>query len=145
MKESQVKNINNIEPNNVERDGNKFTIKAATDAEVLGKCTASFIEVEPGNYAFGYHYHEVNEEIFCIISGEGAIRTPKGEIAVKAGDAVSFPTGEGGAHVIRNSSATEKLVYIDFGTRSNFEIAHLIDAKKLMINTPFTNTIIDEV
>lgn len=144
MKEIQIKNINDITGNEIQRDGNKFTVKEATKKDTLSKCAASFIEVEPSNYAFGYHYHEINEEIFYIISGEGLVRTQNGEMEVKKGDMISFPTGESGAHVVINSSKTEKLIYIDFGTRSEFEIAHLVDAKKLMIITKETNLMVDE-
>lgn len=132
MNEFQVKNINNIEPKTTERDGNVYHVKSMFDTDLLKKCTADFVEVEPGSTAYGYHYHESIEEIFYIISGEGSVRTINGEIPVRAGDTLSFPTGKGGAHVIRNTSSTDKLVYIDFGTRSECEIVHLPDSNQIM-------------
>ena len=72
-----------------------------------------------------------------IFSGEAAVRTANGEIFLKTGDAVTFPCGPEGAHVIRNASKTEKLVYLDFGTVNIPEIVHLPDINKIMVNGPF--------
>jgi uncharacterized cupin superfamily protein len=108
------------------------------------RCRASFIEVEPGNQAFGYHYHEMNEEVFYIISGIGIVRTPKGDITVKAGDAITFPAGKEGAHVIRNGSDTEKLIYIDFDAVNVPEIVHLPDTNKIMVVGPYSKGMYDE-
>jgi uncharacterized cupin superfamily protein len=134
MKEIQVKSLAKMEAEKVNRgEGNVFAVKQITDSAAMQKCAAAFVEVEPGNTAYGYHWHETVEEIFYIISGEGKVRTLKGDVVVKPGDVVCFPTGEGGAHAIRNDSANTKLVYLDFGTRGECEIAHLIDAKKMLV------------
>lgn len=144
MKEVQIRNINEIEGQTTERGTNVYHAKPMFEAGLLNKCTASFVEVEPGSTAYGYHYHESVEELFYIISGEGSVRTRNGELSVKAGDAVSFPTGEGGAHVIRNTSASEKLVYIDFGTRSECDLVHLPDTNQMMAVSEDTFEIFDK-
>ena len=90
------------------------------------------MEVEPKNFAFGYHYHEMNEEAFYIISGSGIVRTRGGDVKVNAGDIITFPTGSEGSHCIRNASDTEKLVYIDFDTINIPDLVHLTDIKKVM-------------
>jgi uncharacterized cupin superfamily protein len=145
MKELAVKNVNTTEGQKMNRGaGNEFTVKPVIARADALRCQVSFIEVEPGNQAFGYHYHEMNEEVFYIISGTGIVRTSKGEITVKAGDAITFPTGIEGAHVIRNGSDKEKLVYIDFDAISIPEIVHLPDAKKIMVIGPYSNGTYDE-
>lgn len=126
------------------RDGNEFTVKTIVPAEEISKCRANFVELEPGNYAYSYHYHEANEEMFYIISGVGIVRTMEREIEVKAGDIIGFPTGEKGAHVIRNGSEKEKLVYIDFGTSILPEIAHLPDSGKIMVFGKEVNGVYDK-
>jgi len=133
MKELLVKNYNSIEGQKLGQDGNEFTVKPVIPSEDSIKCSVNFVEIAPGNYAYGYHYHEANEEVFYIISGTGIVRTPKGEIIVKTGDAITFPSGPEGAHVIRNGSETEKLVYIDFGAVTVPEIVHLPDFGKIMV------------
>lgn len=133
MKNVTVTNVNLVQGQTINRDGNEFTVKPIiTDNELL-KCSANFVELLPGNFAYGYHYHESNEEVFYIISGTGIVRTPQGEISVTAGDAITFPAGPDGAHVIRNGSETEKLVYIDFGAVTVPEIVHLPDFNKIMV------------
>ena len=145
MKELSVKNVNSIEGEKINRGvGNEFTIKQVIPREDATKCRVNFIEVEPGNQAFGYHYHEMNEEVFYIISGTGIVRTSKGDMIVKAGDAITFPTGKEGAHVIRNESDTEKLVYIDFDAIHMPEIVHFPDTNKIMVVGPYSNGTYDE-
>jgi uncharacterized cupin superfamily protein len=145
MKELAVKNLHSIEGEKINRGiGNEFRIKQIIPSADATKCRANFIEVEPGNQAFSYHYHETNEEVFYIISGTGIVRTSKGEIIVKAGDAITFPTGKEGAHVIRNGSDSEKLVYIDFDAINVPEIVHMPDTNKIMVVGPYSNGIYDE-
>ncbi|WP_320054466.1 cupin domain-containing protein [uncultured Acetobacteroides sp.] len=144
MKELIVKGYSTAEGQKRTDGGNSFTIKPIIPHGTANKCNASFIEVEPGNYAFGYHYHEVNEEVFYIISGTGIVRTVKGDVTVKAGEAIAFPTGEEGAHVIRNGSDTEKLVYVDFGSASLPEIVHFPDTDKVLVVGPYSNGFYDK-
>lgn len=144
MKNLTVKSVSTSEGQKIDRDGNQFTVKTIIPDEEATKCRANFVEVEPGNYAYGYHYHEANEEVFYIISGTGIIRTINGDIHVKAGDAIGFPTGEKGAHVIRNESKSEKLVYIDFGTSVLPEVVHLPDFNKIMVISKEVNGIFDK-
>ena len=82
----------------------------------------SIYEIPPGQCAFPYHYHLKDEETFFILSGEGLLKTPEGERAVRPGDLLFFPAGDEGAHKLTNTSATEKLVYIDF------DVIHDLDA-----------------
>lgn len=133
MKTLAVKNYKSIEGQQMGEGGNQFTVKPVIPREESSKCSVNFVELAPGNYAYGYHYHESNEEVFYIISGTGIVRTPQGEITVKAGDAITFPAGPKGAHVIRNGSETEKLIYIDFGAVTVPEIVHLPDSDKIMV------------
>ena len=133
MKESQIKNLSTIPAmSNEWGEGNRFTVKPISDEGLLNKCAASFVELEPGNEAYAYHYHEINEEIFVVLNGEGIVRTSKGEVKIKAGDAISFPAGEGGAHVVKNTS-DKMLVYVDFSTRSEAEISHRPEAGMMMV------------
>ncbi|WP_346860882.1 cupin domain-containing protein [uncultured Draconibacterium sp.] len=144
MKNLLVKNVATLKGLLIDRDGNQFTVKTIVPEEEQSKCRANFVELEPGNYAYGYHYHETNEEIFYIISGKGVIRTIDGDIQVKAGDVIGFPTGEKGAHVVRNDSENEKLVYIDFGSTVIPEVVHLPDFNKIMVISGEVNGIYDK-
>lgn len=143
MKELVVKNYQESQSQTIEQNGNKFTVKPVITNEEGRKYAINFVEVEPANYAYGYHWHEMNEEAFYIISGEGIVRTVDGDIKVKTGDVITFPSGPKGAHVIRNSSDSEKLIYIDFGTNNITEIVHLPDINKIMAVGPYSNGLYD--
>lgn len=143
MKDLIMKNVDTLKGEKIVSDGNEFTEKKIiTDLEIT-KCRANFVEIEPGNYAYGFHYHEANEEVFYFISGTGIVRTKDGEIKVKSGDVIGFPIGEKGAHVVKNDS-DEKLVYIDFGTTILPEIAHLPDLNKIMVVGEEVNGVYDK-
>jgi uncharacterized cupin superfamily protein len=55
----------------------------------------NYYELEPGeSFAFGYHRHEGQEEVFYVIEGEATFETDDGEETVGAGEAVRFAPGE---------------------------------------------------
>ncbi|WP_176013846.1 cupin domain-containing protein [Victivallis sp. Marseille-Q1083] len=144
MNKSVIRNYRTAEGQPVESNGNCFTVKPVVPLSEAKQCQVNFVEVAPGNYAYGYHWHEMNEEVFYIIEGRGIVRTATGEVEVKAGDAITFPPGPEGTHVIRNASETERLVYIDFDTNNPAEIVHLPEVKKIMAIGPFSNAVYDE-
>ena len=144
MKELAVKNYRTAEGQKISQDGNEFTVKPIVAQADVNQCRVNFVEVEPGIFAYGYHYRETDEEVFYIISGTGIVRTINGDVTVKAGDAITFPAGPEGAHVIRNGSDTEKLVYIDFDTNNLPEIVHFPDTNQVMAYGKFSNGIYDK-
>ena len=124
MNEIIIKNYKEMTADVNSKGENSFLVKTVMPNEFSDKCYVNFVEVEPGNFAYGYHYHEENEEVFYIISGEASVKTEAGEKLLKAGDIICFPANEKGSHVIANASKTEKLVYIDFGTANRPDIVH---------------------
>lgn len=131
-----IANYKEMAPQVISQGGNSFAVKSVIEEADTGKCAANFVEVEPGQFAYGYHYHEVNEEVFYIIRGHAVVRTPEGEKSLKEGDIIAFPANPEGAHVIRNGSATEKLVYLDVGTRLMPEVVHFPDTNTGMVCSP---------
>jgi len=52
-------------------------------------------ELEPGDsFAFAYHNHAVQEEVFVVIEGTAVFDTEDGSVEVDAGEAVRFDRGE---------------------------------------------------
>ena len=98
-------------------------------------------ELPPGKSAYPYHYHLKNEETFFILKGEGLLRTPEGERAVRAGDLLFFPSGENGAHKLTNTSETEMLVYLDFDIVHDLDVTMYPDSGKIGIWGMDTNKI----
>ena len=80
------------------------------------RCCVGFYRIPPGKANFPYHYHELNEEVFYIVSGSGIILTEDGTKELASGDVVFCPPAPGGAHKIANVSESEPLVYLEFDT-----------------------------
>lgn len=131
MKEIIVKNYHTAKAEIQGQGDNLFSVKPII--EDISKCSANFVEVEPGKYAYGYHYHEENEEVFYIINGEALVKTEKGDIHLKQGDAICFPANINGSHVISNPSKTEKLIYLDVGTANKPDIVHFTGTNAGMV------------
>jgi uncharacterized cupin superfamily protein len=141
MERIEVFSYNDMQGQQIGANNNVFTYKPVIPpySPAAGQCHIAFVEIEPGKSSFDYHYHETDEEAFYIISGEGVVRTPKGDITVRTGDAITFPPGPDGAHSIRNESQTEKLIYIDFDTHNLPEITHFPDTGRVSIAGPFSD------
>ncbi|NEU58625.1 cupin domain-containing protein [Halorussus sp. MSC15.2] len=55
----------------------------------------NYYELEPGDsFAFAYHRHEVQEEVFYVQSGTATFETEDGDVEVDSGEIVRFPPGE---------------------------------------------------
>lgn len=133
MKKVEIKNYQHEKGQFMAANGAEFTVKEIILHSDISTLHANFVEVAPGHFAYGYHWHEMNEEVFYVISGTAAVKLHDREVTLKAGDAITFPTGPEGAHVIRNASDTEKLVYLDIGSEHLPEICHMPGAQKIMV------------
>jgi len=52
-------------------------------------------ELEPGDsFAFAYHRHEVQEEVFYVIEGTATFETEDGDVEVGPREAIRIPPGE---------------------------------------------------
>jgi uncharacterized cupin superfamily protein len=70
-------------------------------AELLG---ATVYEFDPGERTGPYHYEVGNEECLLVLAGAPTLRHPEGRDVLEAGDMVTFPEGEPGAHQLVNDS-----------------------------------------
>jgi len=102
-----------------------------------GKLEIYFYTIPPGKTNYPYHYHTANEEIFCIISGQGTLRTPDGEKIVSEGDVIVMPANENGAHTLINTS-NAPLVYLEVKTPIVPEICVQPDSNKFVLIAPPT-------
>lgn len=68
--------------------------------------------LQPGKAFCPLHWHVRAEEFFYVIEGHPNIRTLHGTIECRPGDFIAFPTGEAGAHQLRNDSNEPCLVML---------------------------------
>ncbi len=123
----------------MEHDGYEYLKRELVPKGMAQQCAVSMYELPPGKSAYPYHYHTKNEEIFYIISGAGILRTPSGNRPVTSGDFLFFPAREGGAHKLTNTSETELLVYLDFDTYNDIDVAFYPDSGKIGVWGKNTN------
>ena len=113
-----------------EHEGYEYTRRRFVRRGESGNTLVSVYEIPPGKAAYPYHYHLKDEETFCILRGEGTLRTPQGEQIVHAGDMIFFPAGSEGAHKLTNTGS-ETLVYIDFDVIHDLDAAVYPDSGKI--------------
>jgi len=134
-----MKDIIHIKINNIKAEhknihkGYEYYRRLLVPYGYAGQCKINVYEIPPGKSAYPYHYHSQNEEAFFIISGNGLLKTPKGEKNVSAGDFLFFPAEENGAHKLTNTSELEMLIYLDFDTENKLDVAIYPDSGKIGI------------
>lgn len=116
-----------------EHEGYEYYKRELVPKGSAQQCAISVYEIPAGKSAYPYHYHTKNEEAFYIIKGNGILKTPTGDKDVSAGDFIFFPANEKGAHKLINISQTDTLVYIDFDTHNEIDVAFYPDSGKIGI------------
>ena len=90
---------------------------AAEDAEIgllIGarKLGYRLAKIPPGKAFCPMHWHVGSEEFFYVVEGTPSLRMRSGMLQCKPGDFIAFPTGERGAHQLRNDSSEPVLVLL---------------------------------
>jgi mannose-6-phosphate isomerase-like protein (cupin superfamily) len=68
------------------------------------------VKLPAGAINWPYHSHSVEHEVYVIVSGTGRVRTPEGELEVRAGDIIHHPPGE--PHQMSNPGPDDLLYYV---------------------------------
>ena len=129
-KHPNIINIADVEPR-IESRGEKFGFVGRRLGPHVGAKSigSSFIEVPPGRQAFPHHFHTANEEAIFVVEGQGLVRIGGEEVAVQAGDYISYPVGPDHAHSIRNNAAAP-LKILCISTLLPVEVVGYPDSKK---------------
>jgi uncharacterized cupin superfamily protein len=70
-------------------------MKPLTEALGATDVAVNYYELAPGDtFAYGYHAHETQEEVFYVQAGTVTFETEAGEVTVEAGEVVRFAPGE---------------------------------------------------
>ncbi|HEY5362645.1 MAG TPA: cupin domain-containing protein, partial [Aestuariivirga sp.] len=80
-----------------------------------------------------FHNHQVNEEMFYVLAGNGEIRIGENKFAIKSGDIIACPAGgPDTAHQIINTGKAE-LRYLAVSTKQSPEITEYPDTGRFGI------------
>jgi len=78
-----------------ERIDSATVLRPLTDAIGAENVAINYYELAPGDsFAYGYHRHDNQEEIFIVQHGSVTFETEDGAVAVGAGGAIRFASGE---------------------------------------------------
>jgi uncharacterized cupin superfamily protein len=108
----------------------KYDARAGFISPQLGarKLGYNVTAIAPGKRAFPFHNHQVNEEMFLILEGEGEIRIGPDTFPVRRGDIVACPPGgKETAHQFVNTGTTE-LKFLAVSTKLSPDICDYPDA-----------------
>lgn len=86
------------------------------DAAGLTQFGVNLLRLPPGAWSAQRHWHEGEDELVYVLSGEVLLVTDDGEEILKAGDCAGFKAGDKNGHCLQNRSADEARV-LEIGTR----------------------------
>ena len=66
---------------------------------------ASHVVLQPGGWSSQRHWHEGEDELVVMLSGEAVLVDDSGETPMRPGDVAAFPKNDGNGHVLQNRSA----------------------------------------
>lgn len=93
---------------------------------------ASHVVLEPGAWSAHRHWHEGEDELVVMLSGEAVLVDDTGEHPMVAGDIAAFPKNDGNGHVFQNRSDAP-CVYVAIG-RPPASACHYPDIDMHLIN-----------
>lgn len=126
-----VINLDEVEAVSREK-GTRFGLTARRLGPKTGAAAVSctWYEIQPGRTAFPAHYHCATEEAIFVLEGEGTARIGDAEVAVRAGDFMTFPIGPEHAHQLINSG-DGPLRYICLSDQHTADVVGYPDSNKV--------------
>ncbi|MBX0285876.1 cupin domain-containing protein [Haloarcula salinisoli] len=77
------------------RPGPAAVSRPLTDAVGATEMALNYYELAPGDsFAYGYHRHERQEELFVVQTGTVTFETEAGDVLVEGGEVIRFAPGE---------------------------------------------------
>lgn len=123
-------NQDSLEWETAERRSMKYRRKQLGDAADSYQLGCSLYELPAGSRSWPYHYHLGNEESLYVLSGSGTIRLDGDSSPLEAGDYVSLPADERGAHRVINDG-DEPLRYLAISTMHDPDLTVYPDSEKV--------------
>ena len=96
--------------------------KRLARAAGLSQFGVNVCTLKPGAASSQRHWHDNEDELVYVLSGEVVLREDEGEIVLKPGDAAAWKAGVANGHCIINRSNRDA-VFIEVGSRAPTERA----------------------
>ena len=121
----------------------QFEARIGRVADQIGARTLGYniTAISPGDSAYPFHSHRINEEMFFVLEGSGEVRIGPETFPIRRGDFIACPAGgPEAAHQIRNSGA-EELKFLAVSTLRSPEINEYPDGGKFGVYADFPSAI----
>ncbi len=94
--------------------------KRIAPAAGLTELGASHVTLEPGAWSSQRHWHDSEDEMLVMMSGQAVLVEDEGETEVRAGDVLAWPKGlKNGHHLINRSDEPCTFIAISAGPPSS--------------------------
>ena len=100
--------------------------QALGDAGGLTQFGVNLTRLPPGAATAQRHWHETEDELVFVVSGDLVLIEEGGETPLGAGEAATFKAGHADGHYLLNRSAADAVV-LEIGTRASDERCHYPD------------------
>ena len=82
----------------------------------LTQMGASHVVLKPGGWSSQRHWHEGEDELVIMLSGEAVLIEDDGETPMRPGDIAAWPAGDGNGHHLVNRSQA-RVLCLETGSR----------------------------
>jgi uncharacterized cupin superfamily protein len=87
--------------------------------------------LQPGASTSDRHWHEKEDELMYVLSGELTVVENDGEHVLRPGDAACWPAGVANGHSVHNRSSAPA-TYLIVGTRVTHDVCHYVDSGRTL-------------
>jgi uncharacterized cupin superfamily protein len=118
-----------------DREVEGFRARRARLAQAAGakRTGMSLWELLPGQAAYPYHWHVVDEEVIVVLDDGLSLRGPDGRWrSLPAGEVIAFPVGREGGHQLHNRGGSRaRFLSISSGPSEGHDIVFYPDSGKV--------------
>jgi uncharacterized cupin superfamily protein/glyoxylase-like metal-dependent hydrolase (beta-lactamase superfamily II) len=92
-----------------------------------------FTRLAPGARHRPMHAHDLQEEMYVVLEGRPTVRTPRGDVQLRPGDVMAFPTGDRGTHQLRND-VDEPCLLMLLSNNDAGDVCYYPDSQKVLLS-----------
>ena len=86
-------------------------VRVLSEAGGLTDFVATHVTIPPGGWSSQRHWHEGEDELVVILSGEAVLVDDHGRHLLRAGEVATFARGDGNAHHLVNETDAPVVVF----------------------------------